>query len=135
MAIALNLTAKLKQDPESQAALQQFVAAFPTAVQPKLDVVLREARTVHYARVLIIHNEYVQVLTEFDGDPMLYTEYFRRKLDTVFEKVFSVVEDAPPWDELNNTESFFKYTQKLNLKALGTSADGDPRRGYLFSAI
>jgi hypothetical protein len=135
MAIALNLTAPLKQDPDSQARLQQLAGAFAERVQPALEAALDRSEVVHFARVLVIDGKYLQVLTEFDGDPMAYTEFFRNELGPVFQQIFSLVEGAPPWDELDNPNSFFEYTRGLNLKALGTSTGGDEERGYLYSAV
>jgi hypothetical protein len=135
MVVALNLTAPLKQDPESQQKLQQLAATFADRVQPTVDVALARSELVHYARVLVIDNKYIQVLTEFDGDPMEYTEFFRQNLGPVFELVFSLVEGAPSWDELNNPNSFFEFTRGLNLKSLGRASEGDEGHGYLFSAF
>jgi hypothetical protein len=134
MAIALNLTAPLKQDPESQQHLAELAASFADTVQPVIDEALARSEIVHYARVVVIDNRYIQVLTEFDGDPMQYTEFFRRELQPVFQAIFSLVEGAPSRDELNNPESFFEFTHDLNLRSLGTATDGGDR-GYLFSAF
>ena len=134
MAIALNMTAPLKQDPETQQRLQGLIAAFADQVQPAIDQALTGSEIVHFARVLVIDNKYLQVLTEFDGDPMQYTEFFRQQLGPVFEQIFSLVEGAPPWEELNNPNSFYKFSHGLNLKALGNSTAGDDR-GWLFSSV
>lgn len=135
MAIALNLTAPLKQDPESQQRLKQLDANFAEQVQPTVDAALAKSGTVHFARVLVIDNKYIQVLTEFDGDTMQYTEFFRKELGPIFQVIFSLVEGAPPWEELNNPNSFFEYTHRLNVPCLGTSTVGNEGRGYLFSAF
>ncbi|MBO4271406.1 hypothetical protein GSF24_12310 [Microbispora triticiradicis] len=135
MAIALNLTAPLKQDPESQQRLGQLVATFADQVQPAVDNALAKSGTVHFARVLVIDNKYIQILTEFDGDTMQYTEFFRRELGEIFRVIFSLVEGAPPWEELNNPNSFFEYTHRLNLPCLGEATAGNDGRGYLFSAL
>ena len=135
MAIALNMTAPLKQDPASQQQLQGLIAAFADKVQPAIDQALSGSEIVHFARVLVIDNKYLQVLTEFDGDPMQYTEFFRQHLGPVFKEIFSLVEGAPPWDELDNPNSFYEFSHGLNLNALGKSTTpGDPR-GWLFSAF
>jgi hypothetical protein len=135
MAIALNLTAPLKQDPETQDRLQQLAGAFAESVQPALEAALAKSEVVHFARVLVIDDKYLQVLTEFDGDPMGYTEFFRKELGPVFQQIFSLVEGAPPWEELNDPNTFFEYTRKLNLTSLGRSTGSDQDRGYLFSAF
>jgi hypothetical protein len=133
MAIALNLTVKIKQDEETFAKLAQLGQAFGTMVQPALDAALARSERVHFARVLVIDNTYLQVLTEFDGDPLEYTTFFLEELGPVFKAIFELVEDAPPWEELQEPNRFFEYTSSKNLRALGTSSD--PKRGYLFSAL
>jgi hypothetical protein len=135
MATALNLTAPLKQDPETQDRLRQLAAGFAEHVQPLIDAALSKSEVVHYARVLVIDDKYLQVLTEFDGDPMTYTEFFRTELGPVFQQIFALVEGAPPWEELNEPNAFFAFSRKLNLRSLGRSTDGDQQQGYLFSAI
>jgi hypothetical protein len=135
MAIALNFTVPLKQDPQSQESLRHLVASFAQDVQPALDAALSRSQIVHFARILVIDNRYMQVLTEFDGDPMDYTEFFRKQLGPVFQAIFALAEGAPPWDELNNPNSFYEYTRNLNLPSLGTSTVGNEGRGYLFSAV
>jgi hypothetical protein len=135
MAIALNLTAPLKQDAETQQKLQGLAAVFADQVQPAIDAALGGSEIVHFARVVVIDNKYIQVLTEFDGDPMQYTEFFRQQLGPVFQQIFSLVEGAPPWEELDNANSFFEFTHGLNLPCLGKSTVGNDGRGYLFSAI
>ena len=135
MAIALNLTAPIKQDPDTQARLHQLAQAFSERVQPALQEALERSGVVHFARVLVIDDKYLQVLTEFDGDPMAYTEFFRKQLGPVFQAIFALAEGAPPWDELNNPNSIFEYTRALNLPSLGTATVGNEGRGYLFSAV
>jgi hypothetical protein len=139
MAVALNLTVPLKQDPQSQEGLNQLEAAFTNAVQQPIDDALARSELVHFARIVVIREmgrgRYLQVLTEFDGDPMDYTEFFRLELGDVFEKIFALAEGAPPWEELNTRDGFFEYTHRLNVKSLGTSTVGNDDRGYLFSAL
>jgi len=135
MATALNLTAPLKQDPESQERLQQVVSNFTDQIQPLVDAALTEVETVHYARVVVIDNKYIQVLTEFDGEADEYAEFFRQKTGELFKLVFSLVEGAPPWEEIDNPNSFFEYVNSLNLHSLGTATVGNDGRGYLFSAF
>jgi len=139
MPIALNLTVPLKQDPRSQAGLKQLESAFATTIQQPIDRALAESNIVYFARVVVIKEKgvarYLQVLTEFDGDPVDYTEFFRLKLGKVFETIFALAEGAPPWKELNTKDRFTKYTHDLNLRSLGESKDGNDDRGYLFSAV
>lgn len=134
MAFGLNFTAPLKQDKESQQALQELIVEFPR-LQSMIDSALAESEIVHFARILVIDNKYLQVLTEFDGDPKVYPEFFRTKLPMVFQKLFSLVADAPPWEELDNPNDFYEYTHSHNLPALGTSTTVGYEQGYLFSAF
>lgn len=135
MAIALNFTAPLKQDDDTQSRLKHLADVFAHEIQPALDAALAKSEIVHFARVLVIDGKYLQVLTEFDGDPQAYTEFFRKELGPVFQLIFSLVDGAPPWDELNNPNDFYEYTSGLNLKSLGTSTSAGEDRGYLFSSI
>jgi hypothetical protein len=135
MAIALNLTLPLRQDPEAQQRLQQLAATFADRVQPLVDAALARSQVVHFARVLVIDNRYLQVLTEFDGDPLLYTEFFRKELGPVFQAIFALVEGAPSWEELDTPNGFFAFTRRHNLHALGASTVGNEGFGYLFSAF
>ncbi len=132
MPTALNMTMKLKQDPASLAKLAAMKAAFTEKIQPIIGKALGDSQIVHYARVLVIEDRYLQVITEFDGDAVVYTDFFRVALPDFFRSVFDLVEGAPPWDEINNRDDFFKFAQKQNVRALGTDP-ADPRQGYLFS--
>ena len=85
MAIALNFTAPLKQDPESQQHLKQLDVSFADQVQPTVNAALTKSETVHFARFLVIDNKYIQIITEFDGDTMQYTEFFRKELGPIFQ--------------------------------------------------
>lgn len=138
MAVALNLTVPLKQDPQSQEALKQLATSFADTVQGPIDRALATSRIVHFARIVVIEEDqrgrYLQVLTEFDGDPMAYTEFFRVNLGPVFEKIFALAEGAPPWEELNTPEAFYEYSHGLNLTSLGASTNPDDEYGYLYSA-
>jgi hypothetical protein len=133
MITALNMTVPLKQDPESLAKLQQLKALFADHIQPEIDRALRKSKIVHFARVLVIHDQFLQVITEFDGDPEEYTEFFRRELPHVFRPIFELAEGAPPWDELNDQDSFFQASKHLNVKALGRDEGGREGQGWLFS--
>ena len=90
MAHALNLTLPIKQDPETLAKLQHVKAVFAKEIQPKIEKALRESQIVHFARVLVVHDKYLQVITEYDGGPMEYTEFFRQALPDVFGVLFSL---------------------------------------------
>jgi hypothetical protein len=133
MITALNMTVPLKQDPESLAKLQQLKELFADHIQPEIDRALRKSGIVHFARVLVIHDRFLQVITEFDGDPEEYTEFFRRELPHVFKPIFELAEGAPSWDELNDQDSFFQASKHLNVKALGRSEDGREEQGWLFT--
>src|SRR4051794_7996814 len=135
MAIALNFTVPLKQDPQSQAGLPPSGGSFAQAAHPGLYAGRARSQIGHLARTLGIDNTDLPVLTGVDGDPLDYTEFFRKQLGPVFQAIFALAEGAPPWDELNNPNSFYEYTRTLNLPSLGTSTVGNEGRGYLFSAV
>ena len=139
MAHALNLTLRIKQDPETQKKLSYIAAIFPTEIQPKIDEALRISQRVHFARVLVIDNKYLQVITEYDGPHKDYTEFFRQKLPDVFGLLFSLAENAPPPETMDDDEKFFEFSKSLQVRSLGNATNGDKDQdgnvaGYLFSA-
>ncbi len=133
MAHSLNLTLKIGQDAATQQKLQEFVQLFPQ-VQGMIAAAMKKSEILHFARVVLIGTEYLQVLTEYDGDREEYTEFFRRELPTVFEKVFALAEGAPPWSELQDPDTFFNVAKSLDIKPLGTSISNDPEDHWVFSA-
>lgn len=139
MAHALNLTLRIKQDAETQARLTKIASIFAAEIQPKIDQALRESKIVHFARVLVIENKYLQVITEYDGDHRDYTEFFQTKLPDVFGMLFGLAENAPPPIAMTDSEAFFNFSKSLQIRSLGDSTDGDldgegKVAGYLFSA-
>jgi hypothetical protein len=131
MATALNMTMRLKQDAASLAKLKAFRDDFATSVQPRIDEVLRRSQKVHFARVVVIDDAYLQVLTEFDGDARAYTDFFRRELPDVFGKMFELVDGAPDPQDLDPDE-FYAFSARQNVRSLGRGEEDD--EGYLFSA-
>ena len=134
MATALNMTLRLKQDPESQAMLKHVKDIFAAQIQPAIDSALKKSQIVHYARVVVIDDKYIQVLTEFDGDKKLYTTFFLRALPDVFKTIFSLAEGVPPWEELQDEDRFYEVAGMLNVRSLGSQGD-DANAGYLFQAF
>lgn len=139
MAHALNLVLKLKQDQDTQAKLQELKRTFATQVQPAIDKALRDSQIVHFARVLVLDDKYLMVITEYDGGHREYTGFFREALPDVFKTLFALAEGAPDWDHLNNENTFFEAAKSMNVRSLGDSVDGDAGvdgnvAGYLFSA-
>ena len=133
MAHSLNLTLKIGQDAVTQKKLREFVEIFP-AVQAKIAAAMKKSEILHFARVVLIGTEYIQVLTEYDGDRKEYTEFFRKELPDVFERVFALAEGAPPWSELQDPDTFFNFSKDLDVKPLGTSLSNDPEDHFVFSA-
>ena len=134
MTTALNLTLKLKQDADSKKALDALKSSFATVIQPMIDKALRESQLVHFARVLVIDDQYIQVITEFDGDKKVYTEWFRKSLPNVFAAIFSLAEGAPSWAELNDPDKFYSYSSRMNVRSLGADPNNPIAEGFLFSA-
>jgi hypothetical protein len=141
MAHALNMTLPIKQDADTLERLQKIKAAFATQIQPKMDEALRGSEIVHFARVVVIDDKYLQVLTEYDGDHKGYTEFFRRALPDVFATLFSLADlppGTPPFDKLD-ANRFFELAKGLQRRSLGEATDGSKdvegnSEGYLFSA-
>jgi hypothetical protein len=140
MTTALNLTLKIKQTPEVLAKLQQIKAGFAHGIQQKIDAALRDSQIVHYARVLVIDDLYIQVITEFDGDKKAYTEFFRQKLPDVFAAIFSLAENPPTAEDMASQDAFYRFTRDKNIPALGTDSlsaqdrGSDKDEGFFFSA-
>jgi hypothetical protein len=136
MTHALNLTLPIKQDAETQAKLKHLAEIFATEVQPKIDAALKESRIVHFARVVVIDNKYIQVITEYEGPHQEYTEFFRRKLSPIFAAIFSLAEGVP---DVSNTNAFWEFSKDHNIRSLGIATDGSKDfsgnpAGWLFSA-
>src|SRR5882724_3349329 len=113
MAHALNLTLRIKQDPDTLKRLADIAAIFPTKIQPKIDAALRKSQIVHFARVLVIDNKYLQVITEYDGSHSDYTEFFRRELTDVFAALFSLSDNPPTPEIIADVDKFFTYSMNL----------------------
>ena len=136
MTHALNLTLPIKQDAETQAKLKHLAEIFPDQVQPAIDAALRKSKLVHFARVVVIDNKYIQVITEYEGSHQEYTEFFRRELTPVFAAIFSLADGLP---DVTNPNSFFEFSRDHNIRSLGKAADGSTDlngnpAGWLFSA-
>lgn len=136
MTHALTLTLPLKQDAASQSKLAALAASFANQVQPAITAALKKSELVHFARVVVIDNKYIQVITEYEGPHQEYTEFFRRELTPVFQAIFELADGAP---NVNDTAAFWEYSKNQNVRSLGTSTsgstdfDGKPA-GWLFSA-
>ena len=136
MTHALTLTLPLKQDPASQTKLAALAASFTDQVQPAIAAALKKSQIVHFARVDVIDNKYIQVITEYEGPHQEYTEFFRRELTPVFAAIFDLAEGAP---DVKDANAFWEYAKDHNVRTLGTSTsgstdfDGKPA-GWLFSA-
>ncbi|MEG0799884.1 MAG: hypothetical protein RR184_09275 [Citrobacter sp.] len=132
---ALNMTMPLKQDAKSQEALEELKKNFAGGIQQIISDALAKSEIVHFARILIIDNKYIQILTEYDGDKRDYALFFLKELPNVFESIFGLVEGAPLWTDLQKSADLFVETSKnFDLRALGTKVDDD-EAGWLFSAL
>src|SRR5262249_13462937 len=136
MTHALNLTLPIKQDAETQAKLKHLADNFAEKVQPLIQAALKQSRIVHFARVVVIDNKYIQVITAYEGSHQEYTEFFRRALTPVFAAIFELAEGVP---DVNDRNAFWEYTKDHNIHSLGisntgsTDFSGNPA-GWLFSA-
>jgi hypothetical protein len=137
MAHSLNLTLKIKQDAATLTKLEEFKAIFPK-VQGRIADAMRRSEILHFARVVVIDNLYIQVLTEYDGDRQAYTEFFRKELPDLFGLVFALADDAPTPDQLKamlaDSDLFFAFAKDKDIKPLGASLSDDPEDHFVFSA-
>jgi hypothetical protein len=117
----LNLTLPLKQDAASQGTIKAFLADFPAKYGPGVVAVLKESRMVHYCRFVVIDNRYLQVLTEYDTDFRVYTDFFADQLHDFFKLLFAVVEGAPSVDKAGDREEVYKFISKHDLPSLAGS--------------
>ena len=125
MVTTLNLTLPIKQDIVTKAKLLFLQNKFKNDIQPVVEAALRKSGIVHYARFVLIGDDFLQILTEFDGEFRPYTDFFANELGPVFAELFSLVDGAPTAAEVADPDKFFKYIQKHNLPPVGD---------YVFSA-
>jgi hypothetical protein len=136
MTHALNLTLPIKQEADTQQKLQELKAIFADHVQGPISEALTQSGLVHFARVLVIDDKYIQVITEYEGSHQEYTEFFRRALTPIFAKIFVLADGAP---DVDDTAAFWEFSMKHNIRSLGNSVDGSTTfdnkpAGWLFSA-
>jgi len=136
MTHALNLTLPLKQDDDTKGKLENLKEIFTEKIQPKIDEALRKSKLVHFARVVVIDDKYIQVITEYEGDHLAYAEFFRKELTPVFAAIFELAEGGT---DVTNPASFIEAARKAHQRSLGTHTaggldiSGQPE-GWLFSA-
>jgi hypothetical protein len=136
MTHALTLTLPIKQDAATQAKLKDLADNFAQKVQPAIEDALKKSHIVHFARVVVIDNKYIQVITEYEGSHQEYTEFFRRALTPVFAAIFALADGVP---DVNDRNAFWEYSKDHNIRSLGMSSggstdfNGNPA-GWLFSA-
>jgi hypothetical protein len=124
----LNVTLPLKQDAASQAKIKVLAGRFATDFWPKVRQVLADSEMVHYARFVVIGDppRYIQILTEYDTDFRVYTDYFADNLKDFFGTVFDVIEGAPPVGTTLTRDQVYELVNHFDLPCLG---------GVAFSAI
>lgn len=136
MTHALNLVIPIKQDAETKEKLRNLEAIFGSQVQGEIERALSESELVHFARIFLIDDKYIVVITEYEGDHEEYTEFFRKELPGVFGHIFGLA-DLPV--DVNNPSAFWEASMSCNIRSLGTATDGSKDfygnvAGWLFSA-
>jgi len=136
----LNLTLPIRQDAETKKRLEHVKRVFASEIQGKIDKALAASQIVHSARVVVIDDKYLQVLTVYDGDHREYTEFFRKELPDVFALLFSLADTPPQSDDLKDPDAFFNFAASCQVRSLGESTEGlkgvgGESEGYLFSAF
>ena len=123
MAHALNLVLRIKQDDLTRRRLGSLKSTFADLLQPQMDNVFRQSEVIHFARIIVIDDQYVVVIAEYDGAIAEYTEFFRRALPNVFRELFSIAEGLPDWNDLDANAFFFDICAGANVRSLGNSID------------
>jgi hypothetical protein len=134
---ALNLTIPIAQDHQTLERLQQMKARFSTHIQPRLETALRRSKLVHFARVVVIQDKYIQVVLEYDS--YAHLEFFRRELNDLFQDIFSFADLQLDPKTISDERAFYRALAGLQRRSLGKSTDGSLDfngniEGYLFSA-
>lgn len=114
----LNLTLPIKQDLVTKTKLVFLQNKFNTELKDKVDEALKKSNIVHFARFVLIGDDFLQILTEFDGDFREYTDFFKEHLGEVFQELFTVVEGADAID-INDANAFFQFIKAHNLSPIG----------------
>ncbi len=110
----LNLSLELKS-PLMMPALMLAIQA----VQKRTFEALQELHFVHFARFLPTRdNQFLLVVTEFDGDLEPYVMDFAASISDVFSAILMFVKDAPPLPVHAHPDEFWAFIQKNN-KVLG----------------
>ncbi|KSV63094.1 hypothetical protein N183_36250 [Sinorhizobium sp. Sb3] len=136
MTHALNLVIPIKQDAETKEKLRNLEAIFASQVQGEIERALKKSKIVHFARVFVIDDKYILVITEYEGDHEEYTEFFRNELPGVFGHIFALADlDV----DVTNPVAFWEASMSCNRRSLGTATDGSTDyhgkpAGWLFSA-
>ena len=108
----------------------------PNRFNQSIEAALRKSKLVHFARVVVIDDKYIQVITEYEGPHQEYTEFFRRELTPVFAKIFALTDGLP---DVTDPDAFFEFSKNCNFPSLGKATDGSTDisgnpSGWLFSA-
>ncbi len=127
----LNVTLPLKQDAASQAQIKALGEQFATVYWPRVSQVLGDSHMVYYARFVVVGTppQFLQILTEYDIDFRVYTDYFADNLKDFFSAVFAVVEGAPPPGTPITRDFVYQLVKHFDLPCLGNvwfSAFGEP---------
>lgn len=136
MTHALNLVMPIKQDAETKEKIRNLEAIFSAQVQDEIERALKKSELVHFARVFVIDDKYILVITEYEGDHEEYTEFFRKELPGVFSHIFAL---AALEVDVGNPSAFWEASMSCNRRSLGTATDGSKDfhgnpAGWLFSA-
>lgn len=113
----LNLTLPIKQDLVTKAKLVFLQNKFNRELKDKVDQALKKSNIVHFARFVFIGDDYLQILTEYDGNFRSYTDFFAKHLKEVFEELFTIVEGADTVD-ISDSDKFYEFIKAHDLPPL-----------------
>jgi hypothetical protein len=117
--VAMRIKAPIKDNVDS-------VRLAIAASAPRIEIVLRASRHVHFAWFEVIESDSVLVLhTVYDGPFDAYLQHFALQAGDLFDVLFEYIEDPPPMPVHQFPNEFVAYLLRYNRP---------PAMGYFFSA-
>lgn len=135
----LNLFIPIRQNDDGIAKLRELERRFATDDQQKIEEAAQASNILHFLRIVNLDDKYLCVITEYDGDHLEYSEYFRKNLNDLFKYIFEMADIDVNWDEINQEIPFYHAAKKFHRPSMGRSTYGEigpdqEPAGYLFSA-
>ena len=112
---------KLKLLPRDRYPRPKHDNPLPLYYWPVVSKVLGDSNMVHHARFTVLGNppRYLQILTEYDTEFRVYTDFFADNLKDFFKVVFALVEGVPPPGGDISREDVYKLVGAFDVPCLG----------------